>query len=373
MRKASLEEIKSLWLNRQWKDSDDFHLYISSPFCRVACKYCVYKGKLINFKNEDDVADFNNYYYNYLPNLIDEFTEVITSRKLTSVYFGGGTPNLMSAELMREIFERIPGFKDIPIKGIDLNPVYITEDQIDVMAEYGFTLFCWGVQSFDKASLKNHERSYISPERFKKIVEYTKTKGIYQSADLLCYLHKYNAEDVQIYLNDLQKCMDMDLDFMTMAADFHTVACDQKLADLFVEASINYVRDCEDYNLETDLIDDAEISRRKPITRAIKKGITGKQFMTEILVYYGSNDFPEATSNVLALGDDTSMHEIMSYWPRELFYITKRINDEPAFFVIYENIQSINNIESYVEPVRPARKPGTAPNNMANLRKLLNI
>ncbi|MCR8854878.1 radical SAM protein [Lysinibacillus fusiformis] len=373
MRRASLEEIKNLWLNKQWKDDDDFHLYISSPFCRVACSYCVYKGKLINFRNEDDVKQFNNYYYNFLPNLIDEFAEVITSRKLDSVYFGGGTPNLMSAELMREIFDRIPGFKDIPIKGIDLNPAYITKEQIDVMHEYGFTLFCWGVQSFNKDSVKHHKRSYVSYERFKEIVEYTKTKGIYQSADLICYLHKYNTEDVQIYLDDLQKCMDLDLDFATMAADFHTVASDQNLGDLFVEASKDFVRNSENYNLELDLINGAEISPRKPITRAIRKGITGKQFLTEILSYFGSNDFPEAISNILALGDDTSMYEIMSYWPRELFYITKRLNNEPAFYVIYENIQSINNIESYQEPAKPARKAGPAPSNMANLRKMLNL
>lgn len=373
MRRASLEEIKSLWLNKKWKSSDDFHLYISSPFCRVACRYCVYKGKLINFRNEDDVEEFNNYYYNYLPNLIDEFSEVITSRKLDSVYFGGGTPNLMSADLMREIFDRIPGFKDIPVKGIDLNPAYITEEQIDVMAEYGFTVFCWGVQSFNKDSVKNHERSYVSPRRFKKIVEYTRTKGIYQSADILCYLHKYNIEDVQIYLDDLQQCMDLDLDFMTMAADFHTVASDPKLADLFIDATLDYVRNSENYNLELDIIPGAEINQRKPITRAIRKGITGEQFLTEVLSYYGSNDFGDAISNILALGDDTSMYEIMSYWPKELFYITKRINNEPAFYVIYENIQSINNIESYQEPAKPARKPGKAPSNMANLRKMLNI
>ena len=383
MKTVGLEEIKHLWMNKPWEPDEDFHIYVSSPFCRSNCRYCIYKGKVIKPGDKKSKKVYNDYYYHYLPNLIEGFSDVIKSRKVNSIYFGGGTPNLMTPEIMRNIFEAIPGFREIPIKAIDLNPAYITKEQIDVMAEYGFTLFCWGIQSFNKKSLSNHERAYVSPERFKRIVEYVRIKGIYQSCDLMCYLLHYNEKDVEIYKNDLDIAMGMGLDFITMAPDFHTTTVVPQLGELFTQETIKHMQGNEVYGLDFELANmdnyNAQYNRKR-IIRAIKRDISMEKFRDEILSYYGSSDFAYARNNVLALGDDTSLHETMSYWPKKLFYITKRVNNEPVFQILYDNTGLLEpeprpapRPTRPASPARPAGEGRRASNNINVLKSFLNL
>jgi hypothetical protein len=69
-------------------------LYIHIPFCTVACTFC-YCGKTDNF----DKHGMNTYLENLIAEAID-FGPIFEGCTFTSVYFGGGTPSLLTPPAM---------------------------------------------------------------------------------------------------------------------------------------------------------------------------------------------------------------------------------------------------------------------------------
>ena len=65
-------------------------LYVHTPFCTVACSFC-YCAKTDNFNRAMMDA-----YLERLHSELDTFAPIFTDSTFTSVYFGGGTPSLLT-------------------------------------------------------------------------------------------------------------------------------------------------------------------------------------------------------------------------------------------------------------------------------------
>ena len=132
-----------------WKETErKTNVYIHSAFCKEQCTYCTFKGTMFE-KNA-----FHRYYSEYLPNQIKFYEPVLSSDLIRNYFWGGGTSTLMSAEIMRDIFDLIPNFKECPRKLMEFHMCDWTKGQLDVVSEYNFNTVIACVQSFDREVVK---------------------------------------------------------------------------------------------------------------------------------------------------------------------------------------------------------------------------
>lgn len=74
------------------------------------------------------------------------------------VYFGGGTPTILSPKQLNQIFDMIPDFGKIPNKCIEASPNTLTLEHIELLARKKFSFLSLGIQSLDEKLLKRYGR-----------------------------------------------------------------------------------------------------------------------------------------------------------------------------------------------------------------------
>ncbi len=121
-------------------------LYIHIPFCKTICSYCDFPKRLADSK----------LFEIYSNRLIEEIKSYKNELKdITSVYIGGGTPNVLPLEILKKIFDEIKPYLDNSIENsIELNPELITDELCHLLNEYKFNRVSLGIQSFDPNSIK---------------------------------------------------------------------------------------------------------------------------------------------------------------------------------------------------------------------------
>ncbi len=130
-----------------------FGLYVHIPFCARRCPYCDFAIHI--------GAD-KNFVARYVAALERELRLVLQSsardeRKLTSLFFGGGTPTFLDAKilasLLQLIIENHPVAEDAEIS-IEANPENLTREKLQTLRDAGFNRLSLGVQSLDDGALK---------------------------------------------------------------------------------------------------------------------------------------------------------------------------------------------------------------------------
>lgn len=93
----------------------------------------------------------------YVQSLIKEIEETKYKRKVSSIFFGGGTPSILPAEDIKEIMLAIKNkftlTKNAEIS-IECNPNSITKEKLKIYKNLGFNRISFGVQSLDDDVLK---------------------------------------------------------------------------------------------------------------------------------------------------------------------------------------------------------------------------
>ena len=84
------------------RDADTaFGVYVHWPFCLSKCPYCDFNSHV-----RAGGIDEPRYLRAYLSEL-RHWAELAPGRQVTSIFFGGGTPSLMSAETVGAILDEI--------------------------------------------------------------------------------------------------------------------------------------------------------------------------------------------------------------------------------------------------------------------------
>lgn len=139
-------------------------LYIHIPFCKQACHYCDFhfstslkkKGKLVEMLCRELVLRKNE----------------LNSPEIQTIYFGGGTPSLLEAEELQQIFETIYSNYEIaenPEITLEANPDDLTEEKLKMLQASKINRLSIGVQSFFEEDLKLMNRAHNSEEALKSI------------------------------------------------------------------------------------------------------------------------------------------------------------------------------------------------------------
>lgn len=127
----------------------DLSLYIHIPFCKSLCYYCAC-NKIITQKTSRAVE-----YLDYLKKEIKLQAELFdTSRKVTQLHFGGGTPTYLTSEQLTDLMNCLrESFNfdetDNHQFSMEVDPRTISAEQLKHLRELGFNRLSFGVQDFD--------------------------------------------------------------------------------------------------------------------------------------------------------------------------------------------------------------------------------
>ncbi len=126
-------------------------VYIHWPFCVSKCPYCDFNSKPL-----PDALDEKTWVEAYQKEL-SFYAALLPDRKITSVYFGGGTPSLMKPESVAAILEKIktlwPLARACEIT-LEANPSSSEREKFRVFRAAGVNRLSLGVQSFDDEALR---------------------------------------------------------------------------------------------------------------------------------------------------------------------------------------------------------------------------
>ena len=126
-------------------------LYIHIPWCVRKCPYCDF-----NSHAASPVLPEQEYVDALLADL-DQDLHAAYGRELTSIFFGGGTPSLFSAEalgrLLQGVEQRIPFAADIEIT-LEANPGTFEQEKFVAYRKLGINRLSIGIQSFQQEKLE---------------------------------------------------------------------------------------------------------------------------------------------------------------------------------------------------------------------------
>ncbi|MBR3299944.1 MAG: radical SAM protein [Clostridia bacterium] len=169
-------------------DTENLGLYIHIPFCRSICGFCPY----CKIKYEKALSD------RYIDALIKEIHLAGNSRekkKVTSLYFGGGTPAL-AKERLGEIIAAVKEHFDITEGiGIELHPDDVDEETLHILRDVGITKISIGVQSFSDKYQTLLGRKPVDAAALKKALDSVPFETV--SIDLIFALPQQTFEDLK--------------------------------------------------------------------------------------------------------------------------------------------------------------------------------
>ncbi|WGE92237.1 radical SAM family heme chaperone HemW [Actinobacillus genomosp. 1] len=146
-------------------------LYIHIPWCVQKCPYCDF-----NSHAQKGVIPEAEYIQHLLADLSQDLTAyqaAIGERKIHSIFIGGGTPSLFSAEgiayLLAEVEKRIPFEENIEIT-LEANPGTAEAERFLGYAQGGVTRISMGIQSFEPEKLLKLGRIHDSNEAKQAVI-----------------------------------------------------------------------------------------------------------------------------------------------------------------------------------------------------------
>ncbi len=128
------EDLKEYYKSQS--DDRTLSLYIHMPFCRSACYFC---GCNTIFTSKDDKK---TRYIEYLKKELNILKNHLnTSRIVTQMHFGGGTPTYFSPEQLEEVIiavkEIFPNFASDAEVSCEVDPRYFTVEHMNVLKAGG--------------------------------------------------------------------------------------------------------------------------------------------------------------------------------------------------------------------------------------------
>ena len=130
-------------------------IYIHIPYCKQQCSYCNFHFRI---SQKDKVEMLK------CINLELEMRQTYLKNKaINTIYFGGGTPSILSKSEIKFILDSIYNIYKIKENAeitLECNPDDLTENKLKALKEVGINRLSIGVQSFDGEDLKFMNRSH---------------------------------------------------------------------------------------------------------------------------------------------------------------------------------------------------------------------
>ena len=170
-------------------DCENLGLYVHLPFCKGICNFCPY-CKVVYSKERCD---------RYIDSLLKEIHLVGNQhpgkKKVTSLYFGGGTPALAADRIGEIIAALNEHFIITEGIGLELHPDNVTEEVLTVLKAAGVTKISIGIQSFRNKYKSILGRKAIDANAMKKALEAVRFETV--SMDFIFALPEQTYDDLK--------------------------------------------------------------------------------------------------------------------------------------------------------------------------------
>ena len=182
-------------------------IYIHFPYCIKKCNYCDF----VSFPCAENIPDLTGFYLKE----IELYYQKFGSRKISSIYFGGGTPSLMPIGMIDKILERIFKIFDVEKNAeitLEANPKTLNTGKIESFCFSGINRLSLGVQSFDDDELKFLGRIHNSNDAL-KMIDLTKKYFSNISCDFIYAIPNQSMEKWQ---KNLEKIVSLDVEHLSL-------------------------------------------------------------------------------------------------------------------------------------------------------------
>ena len=181
-------------------------LYIHLPFCRSACYFC---GCNVIFTSKEDKKVRYIQYLKKELNLLKRYLD--TSRIVSQLHFGGGTPTFFSPSQLDDILltikEIFPNFAPDSEISCEVDPRYFTKEHMDVLKKGGCNRLSFGVQDLDPQVQKTIHRVQ-SFDLTKNVISIARNAGIKSINTDLIYGLPYQTK--QTFHKTLEQMLTLD-------------------------------------------------------------------------------------------------------------------------------------------------------------------
>ncbi len=178
-------------------------LYIHIPWCVQKCPYCDFNSHAL--KQQVPEAD----YVAALLADLDADLKYVQGRQLQSIFIGGGTPSLFSAEAIKSLLDgvaaRVPFAANIEIT-MEANPGTIEAGRFAGYQQAGVTRISIGVQSFQPEKLQRLGRIHDPAQAIAAGLQATQAGLRSFNIDLMHGLPEQSVSDA---LSDLQQAIEI--------------------------------------------------------------------------------------------------------------------------------------------------------------------
>ena len=234
-------------------------LYIHYPFCLSKCPYCDFNSYRI--KNIDEELFLKCYLKE-----LDSYYNITKNRKIDTIFFGGGTPSIMSINFLSKIMEKIDscwGIDNIEIS-MEANPTTVEIEKFKDFKNIGINRLSIGIQSLNDKELRFFGRIHNREEAIKSIETAQKLFNNY-SIDLIYARPEQKIDD---WLKELKEAITLSpyhISLYQLIIEEGTVFYKKNIKTLEESKS------AEMYNITKDFLNDNNINMYE-VSNYSKKG-----------------------------------------------------------------------------------------------------
>lgn len=138
-----------------------FGIYVHWPFCLAKCPYCDFNSHVRH--GGIDQAMFSS----ALVRELETMAERTRGRRVASIFFGGGTPSLMTPQTVERLLETVarlwPAASNVEIT-LEANPTSVEARHFDGYRQAGVNRVSIGIQALNDADLKALGRQHSAAE-----------------------------------------------------------------------------------------------------------------------------------------------------------------------------------------------------------------
>ncbi|HEY0428781.1 MAG TPA: radical SAM family heme chaperone HemW [Pyrinomonadaceae bacterium] len=179
-------------------------VYLHIPFCRSRCSYCDFATDV--FKDNDTVE-------RYVAALVNEIQNYASCKpqaaiEIDTIYFGGGTPSLLSARQLEKILDSI--YKKLSVDKnseitMEMNPATVSLETLKEYRNLGVNRASFGAQTFDDTELKRLGRRHTAAD-VRETIELLRAANFENvSFDLIAGLPRQTLADWERNLSEALK------------------------------------------------------------------------------------------------------------------------------------------------------------------------
>ncbi|WP_317127872.1 radical SAM family heme chaperone HemW [Lacibacter luteus] len=148
-------------------------IYIHIPFCRQACNYCNFHfSTSLHYKNDFVAALLKEIQLQSAANYLQ-------SQQIETIYFGGGTPSLLTIEELQQIIQTLQQQYIISADAeitLEANPDDVTDEKLTGWRSLGINRLSIGIQSLFEEDLQWMNRAHTAEEA-KQVISKARAAG----------------------------------------------------------------------------------------------------------------------------------------------------------------------------------------------------